>query len=75
MLKSISWWEGELHNLLDFFENYDSVNTPVLKRLKKQNHNSYDCLVKRGIFEMNNIEKIEAEIDKYNQNEKKKKEE
>lgn len=75
MFKSINWWESELHNLLDFFENYGSVNTPVLKRLKKQNYNNYDFLVKRGTFEVNNLEKIEADIDEYNKNEKKKKEE
>ena len=74
MLKSINWWEDELHNLLDFFENYDSVNTPVLKRLKEQNYNNYNYLIKRGAFEMDNIEKIEADIEKYNKNEKKKKE-
>lgn len=74
MFKSINWWEDELHNLLDFFENYDNVNTPVLKRLKKQNHNDYNHLVRRGTFEMNNLEKIEADIEKYNKNEKKKKE-
>ena len=77
MFRSIHWWEGELHNLLDSFENYGSVNTPVLKRIKKQNYNNYDCLAKRGSFEMENLDRIEADIEKYNKNknEKKKKEE
>ena len=37
LYKSINWWEAELNNLLDFFENYGSINTPKFKRLKKQN--------------------------------------
>ena len=74
MFKSINWWESELHNLLDFFQNYGSVNTPVFKRLRKQNYDNYNFLLKRGGFEMDTLEKIEADIEKYNKNEKKKKE-
>ena len=73
--QSINWWEEELNNLLDFFENYATINTPLIKRLKKQNIKLYNMFVHRGIIEMDTLERIEKEIQDYKKNEKKKKEE
>ena len=60
LYKSINWWEGELNNLLDFFENYGSINTPKINR---------------GSMEMETLDKLEKEIKNYQENEKKEKEE
>ena len=75
LYKSINWWEGELNNLLDFFENYGSINTPKIKRLKKQNQKLYQMFVNRGSMEMETLDKLEEEIKNYQENEKKEKEE
>lgn len=75
LYQSINWWEAELNNLLDFFENYGNINTPALKRLKKQNKRVYQLLVNRGSIEMDTLDRIEKEIEDYKENEKKEKEE
>lgn len=69
--KSISWWEDEINEYVDFFERNEN-GSKYSKRVVEKNKEAYGALVGRGNVEAEILDNIEIEFEKYNAQKKKK---
>ena len=69
--KSISWWEDEINEYVDFFERIEN-GQKYSNRVIEHNKEAYAALVARGNSEARILDEIEIEFQKYNAKKKKK---
>ena len=69
--KSISWWEDEINEYVEFFERAEK-GQKYSDRVIESNKEAYAALVGRGNVEANILDGIEIEFEKYNAQKKKK---
>ena len=69
--KSISWWEDEINEYVEFFERAEK-GTKYSQRIIDHNKEAYGALVARGNIEARILDGIEIEFEKYNAQKKKK---
>ena len=69
--KSISWWEDEINEYVEFFERVEK-GANYSQRIVEDNKEAYSALVARGNIEAAILDGIEVEFQKYNAQKKKK---
>ena len=70
--KSISWWEDEINEYVEFFERAEKGHHKYSARVINSNKEAYAALVARGNIEAKILDEIEVKFQKYNAEKKKK---